>query len=97
MSNYEFLAFIWPKFLYAVACGAIVAAVVVMATIVFPFWNLIPTMVTEKVRVVYVEAGKCTAETNDGYIIRNISCDAKVGDNITATYDVKVKDREHKI
>lgn len=79
------------------AYGAIAAAVVIMATIVFPFWNLIPTMVTEKVRVVYVEAGKCTAETNDGFIIRNIPCTANIGDNITATYDVKVKDREHKI
>lgn len=79
------------------ATGAIVAAVVIMSTIVFPFWNLIPSMVTEKVRVVYVEAGKCTAETNDGYIIRNFACDAKVGDNITTTYDAKLKDREHKI
>ncbi|MDE1843773.1 MAG: hypothetical protein KGI10_00425 [Thaumarchaeota archaeon] len=79
------------------AYGAIAAAIVIMSTIVFPFWNLIPTMVTEKVRVVYVEAGKCTAETTDGYIIRNIPCDAKIGDNITATYDVKIKDREHKI
>jgi hypothetical protein len=79
------------------AFGAIGAAIVIMATIVFPFWNLIPTMVTEKLKVVYVEAGKCTAETNDGYIIRNIPCSANVGDNITASYDVKIKDREHKI
>ena len=79
------------------AFGAIGAAIVVMATIVFPFWNLIPSMVTENLKVVYVEAGKCTAETNDGDIIRNIPCDAKIGDNITASYDVKIKDREHKI
>ncbi len=77
--------------------GGIAAAVIIMSTIVFPFWNLIPTMVTEKLHVVYVEDGKCTAETNDGYIIRNIPCDAKVGDNITASYDVKLKDRERKI
>ncbi len=77
--------------------GGIAAAVIVMSTIIFPFWNLIPDMVTETVHVVYVENGKCTAETNDGYIIRNIPCDAKVGDNITASYDVKVKDRERKI
>ena len=79
------------------AVGAITAAVVVMATIVFPFWNLIPSMVTENLKVVYVENGKCTAETNDGYLIRNIPCSAKIGDNITASYDVKIKDREHKI
>jgi hypothetical protein len=79
------------------AVGAIVGAIVVMSTIVFPFWNLIPSMVTEKLKVVYVEAGKCTAETNDGYVIRNIPCNAKIGDNITASYDVKIKDREHKI
>lgn len=80
-----------------VAIGAIVGAVVVMSTIVFPFWNLIPNMVTETLKVVYVEGGKCTAETNDGYLIRNIPCTAKIGDNITASYDVKVKEREHKI
>jgi hypothetical protein len=79
------------------AVGAIAAAIIVMSTIVFPFWNLIPNMVTEKLKVVYVDNGKCTAETNDGYIIRNLSCNAKIGDNITASYDIKVKDREHKI
>jgi hypothetical protein len=79
------------------AVGTIAGAIIVMTTLVFPFWNLIPNMVTEKLRVVYVEAGKCTAETNDGYVIRNIPCNAKIGDNITASYDVKVKDREHKI
>ncbi len=79
------------------AFGAIAAAIIIMTTLVFPFWNLIPSMVTEKVKVVYVEAGKCTAETSDGFLIRNIPCDAKIGDNITASYYVKIKDREHKI
>ena len=81
------------------AYGSIIAAIVIMSTIVFPFWNLIPSMITEKVKVVYLEGGgKCTVETNDGFDIRGIPCNnAKVGDNITATYDVKVKDREHKI
>lgn len=79
------------------AVGAIATAIVIMTTLVFPFWNLIPNMVTEKVRVVYVEAGKCTAETNDRFIIRDIPCNAKIGDNITASYDAKIKDREHKI
>lgn len=81
------------------AYGSIIAAIVVMSTIVFPFWNLIPSMVTETVKVVYVEGGgKCTVETNDGFDIRGIACgNAKAGDNITASYDVKVKDREHKI
>ncbi|MDE1840666.1 MAG: hypothetical protein KGI09_02160 [Thaumarchaeota archaeon] len=81
------------------AYGSIIAAIVIMSTIVFPFWNLIPSMVTEKARVVYLEGGgKCTVETSDGFDIRGIPCNnAKVGDIITATYDVKVKDREHKI
>ena len=80
------------------AYGSIAAAIIIMSTIVFPFWNLIPSMVTEKVRVVLVEGNKCTVETSDGYDIRNIPCEgAKIGDNITASYDVKVKDREHKI
>ena len=81
------------------AYGSIIAAIVIMSTIVFPFWNLIPSMITEKVKVVYLEGGgKCTVETSDGFNIPGIPCNnAKVGDNITATYDVKVKDREHKI
>ncbi|MHB8546114.1 MAG: hypothetical protein ACYDAJ_05055 [Nitrosotalea sp.] len=81
------------------AYGSIIAAIVIMSTIVFPFWNLIPSMVTEKVKVVYLEGGgKCTVETSDGFNIPGIPCNnAKVGDNITATYDVKVKDRESKI
>ncbi len=56
-------------------------------------------MITEKVKVVYLEGGgKCTVETSDGFNIPGIPCNnAKVGDNITATYDVKVKDRESKI
>jgi hypothetical protein len=79
------------------AVGAIAGAIIIMTTMVFPFWNLIPSMVTEQVKVVDIENGKCTVQTNDGYIIHNISCNAKIGDNITATYDVKVKDRESKI
>ena len=79
------------------AIGAIGGAILIMTTLVFPFWNLIPSMVTEQMKVVYVEDGKCTAQTVDGYIIRNIPCTAKVGDNITASYDVKVKDRERKM
>ena len=80
------------------AYGSIAAAIIVMTTIVFPFWNLIPDMVTEKVRVVYKEGDKCTVETSDGFNIPHIPCaNAKIGDNITASYDVKVKDREHEI
>ena len=29
------------------AYGAIIGAIIIMSTIVFPFWNLIPTMVTD--------------------------------------------------
>jgi len=78
--------------------GAIAAAVIIMSTIVFPFWNLFPRMVTEKVKVVYVdETGRCTVETSDGLVVTIPPCNAKAGDNITATYDGKIKERRKTI
>jgi len=78
--------------------GAIAAAIIIMSTIVFPFWNLFPRMVTEKVKVVYVdETGRCTVETSDGLVVIIPPCNAKAGDNITATYDGKIKERRKTI
>jgi len=62
-----------------IIAGAIVAAIAVMAVAVFPFWNLIPKEVTEMVKVVAVDESGCTAETFD---------------NITTSFDVKIRDRQ---
>lgn len=76
--------------------GIVIAAilvVIIMATAVFPFWNLLPREVTETVKVVAVDQTGCTVETSDHFIIKLDSCDGKPGDNITATFDGKIKDR----
>lgn len=78
----------------AIIGGAIAAAVIVMATAVFPVWNLIPNNVTEKVRVVAVGESSCTAETQDHFIVNIGHCNAKPGDNITASFDSKIRDRQ---
>lgn len=76
--------------------GIVIAAilvVIIMATAVFPFWNLLPREVTETVKVVAVDQTGCTVETADHFIIKLDSCDGKPGDNITTTFDGKIKDR----
>lgn len=74
--------------------GAVAAAIIVMAVAVFPFWNLIPNKVTEVVKVVQVSQSSCTAETHDGFDVNIGPCNAKPGDNITASFDGKIRDRE---
>jgi hypothetical protein len=74
--------------------GAIAAAIIVMSVAVFPFWNLIPNNVTETVKVVLVEESGCTAETHDGFDVKIGPCNAKAGDNITVSFDGKIRDRQ---
>ncbi len=71
----------------------VIAAVIIMATAVFPFWNLLPRETTETVKVVAVDQTGCTVETVDHFIVKLDSCVGKPGDNITATFDEKIKDR----
>lgn len=77
-----------------IIASAIAAAIIVMAVGVFPFWNLIPNKVTEAVKVVAVDESGCTAETHDKFIVKIGPCNAKPGDNITASFDSKIRDRE---
>ncbi|CDI04855.1 hypothetical protein [Candidatus Nitrosotenuis uzonensis] len=69
-------------------------AVTVFGVFVWPFWNLIPSYVTEEVLVVYVDdQGRCVAQTADNYLVPIGKCDAKQGEIITTEYDVKIKER----
>jgi len=73
----------------------IAAIVVIMVTMVWPFWNLIPQYVTEKVKVVSIDQNGCYADTSDNYLVKLTGCtNAKVGDYIMGTYDVKIKQRQ---
>ena len=72
----------------------IAGAVILLATVAFPFWNLIPEYVTETVELVYVhEDGGCVILTEDNFLFPINGCEGKVGQKITVTYDVKIKDR----
>lgn len=76
--------------------GIVVAAVlafVIMATVVFPVWNLFPRNVTETVKIVALDETGCIVETLDHYIVRIESCTGQPGSNITATFDGKIKQR----
>ncbi len=75
----------------AVVIGFIVT---ILGVFVWPFYNLIPTYVTEQVKVVYVDdQGRCIAQTTDDYQVPIGKCDAQIGEIIVAEYDVKVKER----
>lgn len=73
----------------------IVAIVVVMSTMVWPVWNLLPQYVTEQVKVVAVDPTGTWADTHDNYLVRLSGSYNNVhpGQYIMGTYDVKVKDR----
>ena len=77
--------------------GGIAAAIAVMTTLVFPFWNLIPNTVTETVTVREVDSSGCWVETQDHFVVHVPPCHAQPGDNVTATFDAKVREREKQI
>jgi len=77
--------------------GGIAAAVGIMTTAIFPFWNLIPRMVTEVVQVKAADQSGCYVQTHDGFVVKIPPCNAKPGQNITATFDAKVREREKQI
>ena len=72
---------------------AAILAVVIMATVVFPIWNLFPRLVTETVTIRAFDETGCTVETLDHYLIKIESCTGQPGSNITATFDAKIKQR----
>ncbi len=72
----------------------IAVAAILFVTVAFPFWNLIPEYVTETVKIVYVhEDGDCVILTEDNFMFPVNGCKGKVDQEITVTYDVKIKDR----
>ncbi|MEM2785404.1 MAG: hypothetical protein QXW37_04695 [Candidatus Nitrosotenuis sp.] len=79
----------------AVFVAVIIGFVVtILGVFVWPFYNLIPSYVTETVQVVYKDGqGRCVAQTSDNYLVPIGPCNANPGDTITAEYDVKIKER----
>ena len=61
-------------------------AVVIMFTVT-P-WNILPTQVTEDVRVLAVTEDGCVGESQYGVSVVVPECSAQVGDMVTATFNV---------
>ncbi|MDE1769195.1 MAG: hypothetical protein KGI28_01400 [Thaumarchaeota archaeon] len=79
-----------------VAGGVMLAIIVLMMTMVWPVWNLIPQYVTETVKIVSVDQSGCWADTQDNYLVKLVgACNGQPGQHVMGTYDVKVKQRMH--
>ncbi len=66
--------------------GAIVAAGIVLATAVFPFWNLIREDVYEDVTILTNGGGVCYVETSDDIPKTIEDCTLASGDSATVKY-----------
>ena len=58
----------------------------VLATVVFPFWNLIRDDVTEQVVILSNEDGVCFAETSDDIPKTIEGCEAAPGDAVVIRF-----------
>lgn len=70
----------------AIFGGALAVAGIVMATVVFPFWNLIRDEVTEEVVILSNDGGVCYAQTSDDIPKTIEGCEAAPGDRVTITF-----------
>ena len=69
---------------------AFVAAGLIIATVVFPFWNLIRADVYEEVEILLQETtwygDKCYADTSDNIPKTISNCNHSIGDIVTIKY-----------
>ena len=63
-----------------------ITAFVIIATVVFPFWNLIREDVYEEVEILLNERGKCYADTIDNIPKTIANCDHEIGDIVTIKF-----------
>ena len=63
-----------------------ITAFVIIATVVFPFWNLIREDVYEEVEIMLNERGKCYADTLDNIPKTIANCDHEIGDIVTIKF-----------
>lgn len=75
-----------PPTLKFLAIISIATAVILVLTIT-P-WNIIPTSITEDVKVIATTELGCVAESVLGHSVVVENCSAKVGDTISATFYV---------
>lgn len=70
----------------AIFGGAIIGAGLVLATVVFPFWNLIRDDVFEQVEILTNDNGVCYVATDDDVPKTIENCNAQPGDVVTITF-----------
>ena len=70
----------------AIFGGALIAAGLVLATVVFPFWNLIRDDVFEEVEILTNDNGVCYVETIDNIPKTIENCNAQPGDIVNIKY-----------
>lgn len=66
--------------------GAIILVGIVMATVVFPFWNLIRDDVYEQVEILSNDGGTCYVETADDIPKTIEDCAAGPGETVTVKF-----------
>lgn len=66
--------------------GILVLAGLVIATVVFPFWNLIRADIFEEVVILSSNDGVCAADTSDDIPKQIVNCGAQTGDVVTIKY-----------
>lgn len=66
--------------------GAIIIAGIILATLVFPFWNLIREDVYEEAVIIKNDDGTCYVETKDLVPKTIRDCDKQPGDKVTIKF-----------
>ena len=70
----------------AIFGGAFIGAGLVLATVVFPFWNLIRDDVFQEVEILSNTDGVCYVETDDEIPKTIENCNAQPGDVVTIKF-----------
>ena len=70
----------------AIFGGALITAALVLATVVFPFWNLIRDDIFEEVEILTNDNGVCYVETLDNIPKTIENCNAQPGDIVNIKF-----------
>ena len=71
-----------------VLMSTLIAATAVILVLIVTPWNLFPTAINEDVTVIAVADYGCVAESALGYSVVVPNCDARVGETISASFNV---------
>jgi len=63
-----------------------IAAFIIIATLIFPFWNLIREDIYEEVEIMLNERGMCYVDTSDNVPKTIDNCEYQIGDTVTIKF-----------